>query len=105
MVAWILSELGYPQPESTVLGEGNMSTITMINKNCNGKKTKHIDIGFNLIREQAKLLKIALQHLPNTQNMISDNLTEPLDPKPWQSKGCRFWILVVKCFNILRGLL
>ena len=78
----LLSELGYPQLEPTVLGEDNMSTIAMINNDCNGQKTKHIEIRFNLIREQVKLLKIALQHLP-TQDMISDILTKPLDPKPF----------------------
>ena len=46
-----LSELGYPQLESTVLGEDNMSTIAMINNDCNGQKTTHIEIRFNLIRE------------------------------------------------------
>ena len=78
----LLSELGYPQLEPTILGEDNMSTIAMINNDCNGQKTKHIEIRFNLIREQVKLLKIVLQHLP-TQDMISDILTKPLDPKPF----------------------
>ena len=78
----LLSELGYPQLEPTILGEDNMSTIAMINNDCNGHKTKHIEIRFNLIREQVKLLRIALQHLP-TQDMTSDILTKPLDPKPF----------------------
>ena len=34
-----LSELGYPQLEQTVLGEDSMSTIAMINNDCNGWKT------------------------------------------------------------------
>ena len=84
-VMWVrglLSEFGYSQLEPTVLGEDNMSAIAMINNDCNGQKTKHIKIRFNLIREQVKLLKIALQYLP-TQDMISDILTKSLDPKPF----------------------
>ena len=45
-----------------------MSTIAMINNNCNGQKTKHIEIRFSMTREQVKLIKIALHHLP-TQDM------------------------------------
>ena len=49
----LLSELGYPQLEPTVLGEDNMSTIAMINNDCNGQKTKHIEIRFNTIRSRS----------------------------------------------------
>ena len=45
----LLSELGYPQLEPTVLGEDSMSTIAMINNDCNGQKTKHIEILNKLI--------------------------------------------------------
>ena len=46
----LLGEMGHPQLEPTILDEDNMSTIAMINSNSN--KTKHIEIRFNLIREQ-----------------------------------------------------
>ena len=46
----LLEEMGYSQDTPTALGEGNMSTIHIINNDCNGQKTKHITICFNLIR-------------------------------------------------------
>ena len=39
----LLSEMGHTQLEPTVLCEDNMSTIAMIQNDCNGQKTKHID--------------------------------------------------------------
>ena len=78
----LLEEMGHPQLEPTTLGEDNMSTIAMINNDCNGQKTKHIEIRFNLIREQVQKLVIQLEHL-RTQDMVSDILTKPLDPKPF----------------------
>ena len=53
-----------------------MSTIAMIQNDCNGQKTKHIVICFNLIRELVQQLEIAMEHL-STQEMISDILTKP----------------------------
>ena len=78
----LLEEMGFAQDTPTVLGEDNMSTIHMINNDCNGQKTKHIAIRFNLIREQVKSLAIQLEHLP-TKEMTSDILTKALDPKPF----------------------
>jgi hypothetical protein len=54
----------------------------MINNDCNGQKTKHIEIRFNLIREQVQKKVIAMQYLP-TGDMTSDMLTKPLGPKPF----------------------
>ena len=48
----LLSEMGHVQLEPTILGEDNMSTMAMINNDSNSNKTKHIEIRFNLIREQ-----------------------------------------------------
>ena len=78
----LLSEMGHEQLQPTVLGEDNMSTIAMIQNDCNGQKTKHIAIRFNLIRELVQQLEIAMVHLP-TADMTSDILTKPLDPKPF----------------------
>ena len=74
--------MGYAQMEPTVLGEENMSTIAMIKNDCNGQKTKHIEIRFNMIRELVQQLEIAMAHCP-TADMTSDMLTKPLDPKPF----------------------
>ena len=77
----LLSEMGHPQLQPTVLGEDNMSTIAMIQNDCNGQKTKHIAIRFNMIRELVQQLEIAMEHLP-TADMTSDILTKPLNPTP-----------------------
>mmetsp|Transcript_8391 Transcript_8391/g.8563 ORF Transcript_8391/g.8563 Transcript_8391/m.8563 type:complete len:80 (-) Transcript_8391:3301-3540(-) len=50
----VLAEMGYKQGEATVVGEDNKSTIAMIDNDCHGPKTKHIDIRYNLIREQVR---------------------------------------------------
>ena len=52
----LLGEMGYAQIAPTVLGEDNMSTIAMIKNDCNGQKTKHISIRFNLIREFVRII-------------------------------------------------
>ena len=46
----LLAELGYPQINPTILYEDNMSTIAMINNECNSQKTKHVDIKLNMSR-------------------------------------------------------
>jgi hypothetical protein len=78
----LLAELGYPQEGPTTLYEDNKSTIHMIYNDCNSQKTKHIDIRFNLIREQVKKMVLAVEHLP-TKEMISDMLTKALPPTPY----------------------
>ena len=40
----LLEEMGYTQSDPTVLGEDNMSTIAMIDNDCNGQKTSIIKI-------------------------------------------------------------
>eukprot|EP00607_Mallomonas_marina_P006403 CAMPEP_0182425052 /NCGR_PEP_ID=MMETSP1167-20130531/11387_1 /TAXON_ID=2988 /ORGANISM="Mallomonas Sp, Strain CCMP3275" /LENGTH=203 /DNA_ID=CAMNT_0024605379 /DNA_START=113 /DNA_END=724 /DNA_ORIENTATION=+ len=76
----IMAELGYKQGEPTVLREDNKSTITMIDNECHGPKTKHIDIRYNLIREQVKDGVILLRYT-STIDMTSDILTKNLGPK------------------------
>ena len=78
----LLGEMGHVQLEPTILEEDNMSTIVMINNDSNSNKTKHIEIRFNLIREQVLKLIIHLQHLA-TKEMTSDILTKALGPKPF----------------------
>ena len=70
MARELLSELGYPQLEPTILGEDSMPMITMINNESNGQNTKHVEICFNHILKQEKMLKIELQHLA-THDMMS----------------------------------
>ena len=52
----------------------------MVNNDSHSQKTKHIDIRFNLIKEQVQNNVIVMEHL-YTVEMISDILTKALDPK------------------------
>ncbi len=78
----LLAEIGYPQLAPTIIYEDNMSTIAMVNNDGNSQKTKHIDIRYNLTREQVKNKVITMEHL-NTENMTSDILTKPLAGTPF----------------------
>lgn len=78
-----LTEMGYPPLGPTTLFEDNKSTIAMINNQCNSQRTKHIDIRYNMIREQAALRTIQMLHLP-TNDMTSDILTKALTIRPFQ---------------------
>ena len=96
----LLSELGYPQMEPTTLFEDNQSTIFMINNDSNTQKTKHIDIRYNLIREQVQNGVITMEHLP-TKEMIADMLTKALGPTAYihlrpKLLGCNFDDLVIR---------
>ena len=55
----LLGEMGHDQLEPKILGKDNRSTKTMINIDSNRNKTKHIEIRFNLIREQ--VLKVIIK--------------------------------------------
>ena len=59
-----------------------MSTIAMVNNDGNSQKTKHIDIRYNLTREQVKNNVITMEHL-QTKCMTSDILTKPLAGTPF----------------------
>ena len=74
--------MGYTHDNPTVLGANNMSIIAMINDDCNGQKTRHIAIRFNLISERVQNLEILLKHL-STMELTSDILTKALKPKPF----------------------
>eukprot|EP01035_Chromulina_nebulosa_P025306 gene25306-33026_t len=78
----LLSELGYPQHGPTTLFEDNKSTIYMIQNDSHTQRTKHIDIRYNLIREQVQKKVISMEHL-STKEMISDMLTKALAPSPF----------------------
>ena len=77
-----LASIGFPQKDPTVLYEDNKSTISMIENKCNGKKTKHIGVRYNLIRELHEKLVLVMKHLI-TVDMPSDMLTKPLAPSPF----------------------
>ena len=78
----LLASLGYPQIDPTVLFEDNMSTIAMIKNKSNGKRTKHLGVRFNMIRELVENLVIVVRHL-TSKEMTSDILTKALAPAPF----------------------
>ena len=113
----LLEVMSYPQSDPTVLGEDNISTIAMINNDCNGQKTKHIAMRFNIIHKQVQKSQVQLQYL-STKEMTSDILTKVLDPKPFEylrtkllgmmvraiyGGGCKSSILGVKYFQHFKG--
>ena len=72
-----LEELGFPQKEPTILYQDNLSTIAMIYNPAHSKKTRHLEVRFNMIREHVKDARIRLVYLP-TETMTSDILTKGL---------------------------
>ena len=83
LIAWgrqFLDELGFSQTQPSVIHEDNKSTIHMVYNGNDKGRTKHIDIRFHYIREMIANNNVALTYL-NTEDMISDMLTKPLEPK------------------------
>jgi hypothetical protein len=78
----LLAEMGFLQINPTILQEDNKSTIYIINNDCNSQKTKHVDIRYNLVREQVQNKQIIMEYLP-TKEMTSDILTKALAPTPF----------------------
>ena len=54
----------------------------MIKNKCNGKRTKHIDIRYNMIRELCAKMIIIMTYLAS-KDMTSDTLTKALAPAPF----------------------
>ena len=109
----MLAELGYSQANSTILYEDNMSTIAMINNDYNSQKTKHVDIKYNLVREQVnlniiKMFRLATEEM-TSKEMTSDMLTKALQPAPFihlrrKLLGMYACVLELTCFFLnLRG--
>ena len=78
----LLKSLGYPQNSPTISFEDNQSTISMIKNKCNGKRTKHIDVRYNMIRELCAKMIIIMTYLAS-KDMTSDTLTKALAPAPF----------------------
>jgi len=72
-----LEELGFPQEQPTILYQDNLSTIAMINNPAHGKRTRHLEIRFNMIREHIQNGNVTMQYL-STDRMTSDILTKAL---------------------------
>ena len=63
-----------------------LSILQEVNKlfsnDCNTEKTKHIDMKYNLVREQDQRTYLAMIHLP-TEDVTLDILTKALTPSPF----------------------
>jgi hypothetical protein len=54
----------------------------MIKNKCNGKRTIHIDVRYNMIRELCAKMIIIMTYLAS-KDMTSDTLTKALAPAPF----------------------
>ena len=75
----ILTELGYPQPTAIGIGQDNTSTIQIYNHTANKRKSRHLDLRYNIVRENIENHIIKLFYLP-TDHMIADIGTKALAP-------------------------
>ena len=67
----------------------------MIENQSNTQRTKHIDIRYNMIREQVLKLVIRMEHLA-TGDMTSDTLTKALAPSPFLHLRSRLLGMLVR---------
>jgi hypothetical protein len=75
----ILEELGFPQPTAMGIGQDNTSTIKIFNHKANKRKSRHLDLRYNIVRENIENEIIRLFYLP-TDHMIADIGTKALSP-------------------------
>jgi hypothetical protein len=75
----ILTELGFPQPTAIGIGQDNTSTIQIYNHTANKRKSRHMDLRYNIVRENIENNIIRLFYLP-TDHMIADIGTKALAP-------------------------
>jgi hypothetical protein len=76
----LLIELGFPQPNPTLLMQDNQSTIRLLTtKGTSAGRTKHLRRRFHGLREHINNGDISVHYLA-TDLMISDILTKPLGP-------------------------
>jgi hypothetical protein len=73
----LLSDIGLPQINPTVLFEDNQGCIAMSNNDTSGRNTKHIDIQYNYMREMVHKKSVELAYC-HTTNMIGDIMTKCL---------------------------
>jgi hypothetical protein len=85
----LLSDLGYPQLQPTVIGEDNQAAIAIAtNPGSSHKRTKHIHTRERKICEWVEEGSVEIKYV-NTKSQLADLLTKALS-----------WPI----FNLLRGL-
>ena len=82
VLSWrmLLAEIGYDMSAPTMLYCDNQSAIALTKDDVHHQRTKHIDIRYHFIRELVNRKEIKLDYL-DTDSMIADLLTKPLDPR------------------------
>ena len=78
-----LKSVRYEQKAPTIMYEDNMSTIAMIKNKSNGKRTKHVELRYTIIRDHVTNKIIAVEWMPTTE-MTADILTKALAPAPFR---------------------
>lgn len=73
----LLSDLGFPQEEATVIYEDNQACIKMSENPVHHKKSKHINMRYYFVRDKVEEGEIKLIYIP-TAEQLADLLTKPL---------------------------
>ena len=73
----LLSDLGFPQPTTTVIHADNQGCIALAKNPVAHSRAKHIDIRHHFLRERIANNEISFKYCPTTR-MIADILTKPL---------------------------
>ena len=77
-IVWLrqlLQDIGFPQPEPSVVYEDNQGTIHLSNNPVTSNRSKHIDVRYHFVREQILNKTISLTY-KETANMWADALTK-----------------------------
>jgi hypothetical protein len=86
----LLSDLGYPQKEPTILREDNKACIAFSLNNTQHDRSKHIDIRLHWLRGMIQENEIQMEHI-RTDDMIADIFTKHLRrPKFEKFRGMLF---------------
>lgn len=73
----LLSDIGFTQPNPTIVYEDNISCIKMAHNDLNHKTTKHINAKYHFTKSQIDNGNIKLKY-KETYDMVADILTKPL---------------------------
>ena len=73
----LITALGFPPIQPTIIYEDNKSTITMANSTQMGKRTRHISTRHHFILDNIMTRVVTLHHC-STKDMVADILTKPL---------------------------
>lgn len=82
ILSWrmFFDEIGYDMSEPTMLYCDNQSAIALTKDDVHHQRTKHIDIRYHFIRELVARKMVKPDYL-NTEDMVADLLTKPLDSR------------------------